>query len=362
MRKIFVLLHTLIGTIVSAQIHQDSSEPVNRLFAQKSLFENNEVLSFRLSGDIRKLVNDKAENAQYYPLVLSYNSESGNEVSISIEAKTRGHFRKTMGNCTYPPLLLHFIKSDSLSASIFNNQHKLKLVMPCRGDEYVVREWLVYKMYNLVTPKSFRARLVKIELVDTKKKKITIPFYGILLEEDQQLAKRNHVVLVKPKVRPEQTEANAFLKMAVFEYLIGNTDWSVQYLQNIKLLATDSNAVPITVPYDFDHAGVVNAPYAKPAEELKMNSVRERRYRGYCMPDMKKFDEVVALYNRLRTDIYKLFTDCSLLDIKSVKATILYFDEFYKIINNPVALQKQFSYPCDKNGTGNVVIKGLKEE
>jgi hypothetical protein len=93
-----------------------------------------------------------------------------------------------------------------------------------------------------------------------------------------------------------------------------------------------------------------------------MNSVRERRYRGYCIPDMKAFDNIVALFNSLRTDIYKLYTDCPLLDIKYVKATIQYFDEFYQTINNPTALQKEFSYPCNKNGTGNVVIKGLKND
>jgi hypothetical protein len=181
--------------------------------------------------------------------------------------------------------------------------------MPCRGDEYVIREWLAYRIYNLVTPQSFRARLVTIELNDTKKKKITPPFYGMLLEEEQQMAKRNQDVLIKREVRPEQTEPAAFIKMAVFQYLIGNTDWSVQY-QNTKLIAADSNAVPVAVPYDFDQSGVVNTPYAKPAEELQMNSVRERRYRGYCMEDMKRFDEAIALYNRIKTGIYKLYTDC----------------------------------------------------
>ena len=329
--------------------------------SEAGLFETDEVLDIKLTGNIRELMNDRADNPQYHPLVVSYKQEDGSEISISAEAKTRGHFRRTMGNCTYPPLQLHFSKSDTLFGSIFKEQNKLKLVVPCQGYEYVIREWLVYRMYNLVTPKSFRTRLVKVELNDTKRKKAVTPFYGILLEEEQQMAKRNHDVLIKRQTRPEQTDPDAFLKMAVFEYLIGNTDWSVQY-QNIKLLAADSTAVPIAVPYDFDHAGVVGAPYAKPAEELQMNSVRERRYRGYCIPDMKRFDDVIAFYNHLRTDIYKLYADCSLLDIKYVKATTLYFDEFYNTINNPIALQKEFSYPCDKNGTGNVVIKGLKED
>jgi hypothetical protein len=325
------------------------------------LFESDELLTIRLTGNIRELMNDRAENPELHPLVLSYKAENGNEVSLSVQAKTRGHFRRTMGNCTYPPILLEFSKNDTLSSSLFRQQDKLKLVMPCRGDEYVIREWLVYKIYNLVTPKSFRARLVTVELNDTKKKKITSPFYTILLEEQQQMATRNHDVLIKRQLIPEQTEPLAFLKMAVFEYLVGNTDWSVQY-QNIKLLAKDSTAISTPVPYDFDHAGVVDAPYAKPAEELMMSSVRERRYRGYCVENMNRFDEVIALYNHLKTAIYKLYTDCTLVDSKYIKETLLYFDKFYKTINDPVALKKEFSYPCNKNGTGNVVIKGLKDE
>ena len=78
------------------------------------------------------------------------------------------------------------------------------------------------------------------------------------------------------------TERDHFLKMAVFQFMIGNTDWSVPYLQNIKFITKDSTKAPLTVPYDFDHAGIVSAPYALPAEELEMSSVLERRYRGYC--------------------------------------------------------------------------------
>jgi hypothetical protein len=344
-----------------AQPGLDSSLQLHQKDPGKKLFQSNDVLHIRLTGNIRELMNDRAEKSQYHSLILSYKTETGSEDSLHLEAKTRGHFRKLMGNCTYPPILLHFSKSDTLARSLFSEQNKLKLVMPCQGDEYVIHEWLVYRIYNLVTPVSFRARLVSVELNDTKKKKITPAFYGILLEEDEQMAQRNNVVLVKRQLRPEQTDHDAFLKMAIFEYLIGNTDWSVQY-QNIKLAAADSNAVPIAIPYDFDHAGVVDAPYAKPAEELQMNSVRERRYRGYCIGDMKQYDEAIALYNHLRSDIYKLFTDCPLLDTKYVKATILYFDQFYQTVNDPAALQKEFSYPCNKSGTGNVVIRGLKDE
>ena len=127
-------------------------------------------------------------------------------------------------------------------------------------------------------------------------------------------------------------------------------------------MATDSIVIFVTVPYDFDLAGIVDAPYAKPAEELQLSSVRERRYRGYCIMDMKKFDSSISLFNRLKREIYGLYINCPLLDAKYVKATIKYLDEFYTTINNPTALRRDFRYPCDKNGTGNIVIKGLRDD
>ena len=262
----------------------------------KGLFESDSVLKITLSADINHLLNDRGDNPKYHPLIVSYTNKDGKEFSIKAEAKTRGHFRRMRANCIYPPLLLHFFKSDSLQSSLFKNQEKLKLVMPCRDDKYLVYEWLAYKLYNIITPKSFRARLVSITFADNRKKPAS-PFYGILLEAESQMAKRNKQIVINRQMKPENTQQDDFLKMAVFEYLIGNTDWSVQYLQNIKLVAADSLSSPSTVPYDFDHAGIVDAPYAQPAEELEMNSVKERRYRGYCMQDIKDFDSVNIFIN-----------------------------------------------------------------
>ncbi len=146
--------------------------------------------------------------------------------------------------------------------------------------------------------------------------------------------------------------------MAVFEYLIGNTDWSVQYLQNVKLLAKDSFAIASTVAYDFDHAGIVGAPYAKPADELLMSSTRERRYRGYCVTDMNKFNDAFALFNQLKKAIYDVYAN-PLLEPGYAKSTAKFLDEFYETINNPKGVKAAFGYPCDPNGTGNVVIMGL---
>ena len=196
----------------------------------------------------------------------------------------------------------------------------------------------------------------------TEIKKQSILFTEFYWKKKNKWRREIKAVVVEESLKPQQTERDAFLHMAIFQYLIGNTDWSTQYQHNIKLLLTDSNAVPITVPYDFDHSGIVNTTYARPAEELQLRSIRERRYRGYCISDLKVFEAVITRYNQLKNDIYKIYTSCTLLDEKYIKSTLQYLDEFYATINNSKAWQKEFGYPCDKNGTGNVVIKGLKEE
>jgi len=335
---------------------------IGNTISEKDLFESDEIFSITLKGNIRELLNDRGDDPKYHSITLSYRDKDSSEVSIPVQMKTRGHFRKLKGNCNYPPLQISFPADVNRLSSLFKGQKKLKLVMPCVSDDYIIREWLVYKIYNLITAKSFRTRLVRISLNDPKNKKQPSSFYGFLIEDDKQMALRNKAIAVEQKLKPQEMRQDAFLTMAVFQYLIGNTDWSVEYLQNIKLLKTDASLQLITVPYDFDHSGMVNAPYAHPAEELLMNSVQERRYRGYCIKDMKVFENSLALYNRLRSDIYNLYTKSNLLDAKYIKSVTKYLDEFYATINNPKAWQKDFAYPCDKNGTGNVVIKGLRED
>lgn len=339
----------------------DYQQPSTLSSKDGSLFDSDEILGITLKGNMEALLKNRRNEAKYFPVILTYKNEKGKEVSIPIQVKTRGHFRRQKANCNYPPLLLKFSGKEKPS-DYFPENSSLKLVMPCKSDKFIVHEWLVYKLYNLITTQSFRTRLVKVTLQDENSKKIAEPLYGIILEEEKQMAKRNNDIVLKKKIRPQDVMQPLFLKMAMFEYLISNTDWSVEYLQNVKLIAADSTAAPVAVPYDFDLAGIVNSPYAKPAEELKLNSVRVRRYRGYCVSDMKLFDSTISFYNGLKNKIYKTYTSCSLLDSKYVTATIKFLDEFYATINNPKLLKKEFQYPCDPNGTGNVIIRGLGKD
>jgi hypothetical protein len=326
-----------------------------------NLFDADEVMELTLRCDLKTVFKDRGDNSQYHPAIIQ-NQADQNAINIPIKIKTRGHFRKMPSNCKYPPLLLNFAKSSTPTNSVFAGQDKVKLVTPCRGDEYVIHEYLVYKLYNLITPKSFKARLVKVIYQDTVKNKSSDPYYGILLEEEKQMAIRNlSRSMEKIGLRPESTQKEDFLKMAVFEYMIGNTDWSVQFQQNIKLIYDDSTSIPITIPYDFDHAGIVRAPYAEPAEELQMSSTLQRRYRGYCIPEMNQYTEVFETFNQLKDDFYAIYDGNPLLSSSYQKQTLKFLNQFYVIINDPEKAREAFSYPCDKSGTGNIIIKGLKK-
>jgi hypothetical protein len=325
------------------------------------LFVSDDILHFKLIGRLNNLFNDRNKNISYHPLLLQYKLKDSSVASIKVMVKTRGNFRRLAENCKMPPLMLNFSKTDKMKGSPFENQKKLKLVVPCQGgDEYVIREWLVYKLYNLITEKSFRARLVKVEFEDSSNKRNPETHYCILLEDEKKMADRNKSFMLNRKMIPmKSVEKTEFTKMAVFQYMIGNTDWSVPYLQNIKLITRDSAKAPFAIPYDFDHAGIVDAPYARPAEELEISSTRERIYRGYCENDKKIFTETFELFNKLKDDFYKLYTACSLLSGKYVKSTTKFLNDFYKEINDDKAIDTEFGKPCRTNMR--IEIKGLKE-
>jgi hypothetical protein len=116
-------------------------------------------------------------------------------VSMPIEAKSRGHYRKLREHCYYPPIFLHFPSEDTLKTSIFKEDSKLKLGMPCKGEQYVVYEWLVYKVYNLITPNSFKARLVKVKLTIIKIKALLLLWN--VAGRSKDMAKKKQIIWSK---------------------------------------------------------------------------------------------------------------------------------------------------------------------
>lgn len=331
------------------------ASPAPTLNNPGKLFENDSLLDLHIKGNLKTLFNDRLDDMTYHPITISY-IDNGQQVTIPLKTRTRGNFRRQKANCTYPPLLLNFAKETSAN-TIFEGQDKIKLVMPCGDDDFVVREYLVYKLYNEVTEKSFRARLVRLHFYDEGRDKELNNFYGILLESDDDMAKRNGMKIIDRDMLPPQiAEKESYLRMALFEYMIGNCDWSVPYRHNTRIIAFDSLSIPYIVPYDFDHSGFVSAPYAYPPEELKLSSVRERRFRGYCVEQLSALKPAIDFYNRKKNDFYNIITNSPYASSRFLKSIFKWMDEFYDTINNDKKAQKDLLYPC--TSTNEFVIKG----
>lgn len=345
-----------IGESLAMHIGYQPADPVE-------LFGSDAILDLRLEGDIRALMKDRDGDPSYYPMKLHYQTTAENtlESSLEVRVRQRGNFRRLEENCERPPLKFNLKKSEIPKESLFHGQLELKVVVPCQGDRYVIREYQIYKAFNLLTDYSFKVRLVRLTYHDVNRQKTTEPEYGFLIEDEEKLASRNFAEPYKKEnLRPENMQLASFLRMSVFNYLIGNTDWSVQFRHNVKIMLLEEERVYVPVPYDFDLSGIVAAPYAKPAEELKLKSVRERLYRGYCLDDLQRLNPIFQEFQIHKQGLYAIFTESELLDKRYIDATLAYLDEFYETIGNPEKSTKVFSYPCDESGTGNIVISGLR--
>ena len=118
--------------------------------------------------------------------------------------------------------------------------------------------------------------------------------------------------------------------VAIFQYMIGNTDWSVPYNHNVRLIKLKKDTImrPFLVPYDFDYAGLVNAIYAVPAPELGMETVLERNYRGFPR-NMAELELVLAPMREKKEEIYAIIKECAPLSRKNKAEMIGYLEEFF---------------------------------
>jgi hypothetical protein len=336
---------------------QDQALPVQH----QGLFDGEEAIEISLEGDLETLLNDRGADPSYHVMKLHIQNVEQEE-SLDLRVRVRGNFRRLKENCDTPPLKFNFKKHEVPEQSLFAGQPELKLVVPCEGEQYVIREYLTYKLYNLLTDNSFRVRLVRLSFHDSGSRENSDPQYGFLIEDKEVLASRSNASMVeRMNYRPEIIDQEAFLRMSVYAYLIGNTDWSIQYLHNIELLFLNNEKVFVAVPYDFDLVGLVSSPYAKPAPALRLRSVRERVYRGYCMEDVSVFNTTFKQFQELKPEMYRLVTENSLLEESYIDFATEYFDDFYEVLNDAEKMSKAFKYPCNKYGTGRVVISGMQD-
>lgn len=357
MKQLLVLLVFLIlGFTVWTQEPDDSLDitpdykPIeDTISADIRIFGSGDPLVCTLKFNIKKFSKEKYKD-KYQKALLTYHFNDSVDLEKTIRLKARGEFRRD--HCTFPPIKINLKKTEIQSDGI-KGVTSLKLVTHCRYsklyEQYVLKECLAYKLYNLLTDYSFQVRLMQIRYIDTgSRKPKEYLSYGFIIEDVAMLAERSNAIELKINTLNQRHIDRASMnRVALFQFMIGNIDWSVPNLQNLKLLKINDflSEAPILVPYDFDYSGFVNAIYAIPNERLGIDNVRERLFQGICRSN-EEYKASIKEFLDKKDSIYLTIREFEYLKDQTRKEILAYIDDFYMIIESDNLIRRKIIATC----------------
>jgi hypothetical protein len=335
-RAVTAAVLALVVPPLGATARQATSSAPPAAPAATPLFASHEPLQIRFEAafaELRRDTGDDPEERESMMYVLG-----DEEVAIPVRLRTRGNFRLRSGACQFPPLRLHF-RNRQTRGTIMEGQDRLKLVTFCRDrDNYeqnTLKEYLAYRIHNLLTDESFQVRLASITYLDVAGRDSPVERWGFVIEANEELAARLGGEVWEPEedvVNPGRIPTPSAISVALFQYFIGNTDFSIYARHNMVLVDSSDRGV-VAVPYDFDWSGLVSAPYATPDASLGTRTVRDRLYRELCRPGVD-FQAYFAHYQSKRAEIEALIRDQVGLSENTVRDMLRYIGEFYDTIGD----------------------------
>src|SRR5512133_258511 len=324
---------------------KDSVAISNSVFG---FFDSEDIMEITLAFDIRELLRTRLQDDKNYDATLTVVRPGADSLSQDIKIKARGKMRRKY--CSFPPLSLK-IKDNKSGQSVFETGN-YKMVTHCSPagnfENYILKEYLSYKLYNLVTPYSFKARLVKVNYIDSKRPKASYTEYGFLIENTEQLAKRTNTDIIENvNIGQNNMDEYQMARVALFNYMIGNTDWSVQSQHNLKVLKvkdpTINKGIPVT--YDFDYSGFVNTVYASPNEKIPINNVTERYFQGTCLSD-ELLKQIMDEFKQNQSLFVQTISDFNLLTKGQKKLAEGYINNFFKRYKKEDVLLSDIGRTC----------------
>jgi hypothetical protein len=319
--------------------------------AEHPLFASNDQIQLTMKAPFSALFRNR-ESDQLVPGALI--DQSGQALPINL--KLRGITRRSKDVCDFPPVRVDFTAPPP-PTSIFAGQKQLKLVTHCQNaasfQQKVLLEYASYRMYNVLTPRSFHVRLANINYQDADGRPM-VTRVGFFIEPLKDVAKRNGTMPTHAPALISMTElvpADAG-RYAMFQHLIANHDWSMRAgpqgsdcCHNAELIGPRGSGTVIPIPYDFDFSGLVAAPYATPPDELRISSVRERKYRGYCAHNAEALAAARQM-REMRPQMIAALTSVPGLDPKTQQQSISYLDGFFANDGSDADVQAKILRGC----------------
>ncbi len=336
----FAIVITIVLPTLSAQ-------DTTQTFFSGLYSEEVKPIEMELQLDLKVFLENKNKE-EYQEGKLTYvDPISQKEVSWEVELRPRGNMRRSISYI--PPIKLKLSKKSLVKQGL-EKYNKIKMVAQYRSglmaEQYVLKEFHAYRMYNQISPYSFRVQLIKLKLRDLSAKKRVIDYWGFLIEPEEELAQRLGGVMVeREKVRTSFLVEKEFHRMSLFQYMIGNTDWSVGNSHNLKLLKVPAFSRLVPIPYDFDYAGLVNAVYATPFHTLPIKRVTDRLYRGNTFSEAD-IEEILPQFKDKASELIQIVETCPYLDQRNRKFTVNYLRDFFKECKRT----KSMAYVLQKRG------------
>jgi len=334
------------------------------LYAQASetlLFDTHDVLELTMPVDFDMLCRPaETPDCDYWPTVFEYVDANGNQKTLPISIKRRDGWRAMQTNCQVPTIFVRFSQEDAVGTP-FEGQPTLALTSHCgKGilddtvrsrslpdefESYVSNEYLGYRLYNLLTDVSLRVRFIKITYTHPEDSRRDFTRNGFFAEHFETLAERKGARLLPAEsFDPEKLDLNAADEMALFNFMIGNTDWSIENQDNVFLLSfPDGRDVPVL--YDLDMSGLVNAHYASPTPGLPISKVKHRYYLGYCHP-YTDWDALFAKFSGMEENFMKMVIETPGLGRGGRRESGVYLDTFFDTLDSEETRQTRIIERC----------------
>ena len=320
----------------------------------EKLFADDSEWKVTLTGPWRKIQHKSAKDA-HYPAQLTYPAADGQQITADIEVAPRALTRRRI--CDFPPLKVFFDKEEMKGTALRGNK-SLKLVTYCeintKFEQYYIKEYLVYRIYNQITDYSFRVKALMVDYKDSESKSKAVTRFSFLIEDADEVAKRNGLEkLTISKVPPKDLDSLETSYYSLFQYMVGNLDWSAtggpdknKCCHNSKIIGKGIDVGPkYVIPYDFDSTGLVNAHYAAPPDGLKVRNVRQRLFRGFCAHN-STLPQAADRFQEKKPEIMALFKDNPHLTNSMRKRALNYLGDFYEVLDDPKRFKREITDKC----------------
>jgi hypothetical protein len=340
---------------------QDAAKPAKVKKAEKEkkpgtdsaatppLFTSDAPLAVTFTANWGRLRDDRSDTSPYRAATMSYTAADGKTISVPLKVKTHGIWR--LKHCNLPPLRLNF-SNKAAKETVFYDLQKPKMVSVCKDndtyEQLVLKEMQLYRVYQAVTPVSHRVRLLRVSYADSVTGKAETTRYAFVFEDPDEMADRLGGKVTKLKgATAEDFDPDALATAFMFEYFIGNLDFSFNGVHNAETIVRNDGSSALPVAYDFDFSGAVNAPYASVDPQFRSKRVTDRVFRGYCAI-LPSYPAAIALFQAKKARIYGLYHDAtgSLLSPSNVKETLEYYDQFYDEVKTPRDAEGNVLHGC----------------